>query len=68
MRISRRSLGVGLLLAGSLFALPASAQQSSLSASDRASTAIVPAEVLVVLAEEKEGRIDPQLRKLTALR
>jgi len=45
------------------------AQGSSLVRSDRASsTSAVPAEVLVVLAKEEPGEIDPQLKKLTALR
>ncbi len=56
------SLGM-LLLTGS-----ASAQSSSLSRNDRASTASVPAEVLVVLAKEEQGEIDPKLKELTALR
>lgn len=68
MRLGRHSLVAAMLLGGWLLALPASAQTSSLSASDRASTASVPAEVLVVLAEEKQGKIDPELQKLTALR
>ena len=56
------SVGVLLLSAG------ASAQQATLARSDRASTASVPAEVLVVLAKEEQGEIDPELKKLTALR
>ena len=68
MRLGRHSFVVALLGAAWLFALPASAQQSSLSASDRSSTASVPAEVLVVLAKEEQGKIDPELQKLTALR
>ena len=68
MRLSRHSFVAAMLFGGWLLALPASAQTSSLSASDRASTASVPAEVLVVLAEEKQGKIDPELQKLTALR
>jgi hypothetical protein len=51
-----------------LLATGVSAQGSSLSSSDRESSAQVPAEVLVVLAKEEEGKIDPQLKKLTALR
>ncbi len=59
-----------LLLFGFLFAAStASAQGSSLARSDRAATVSkVPAEVLVVLAKEEPGEIDPQLKKLTALR
>ncbi|MGB3051826.1 MAG: hypothetical protein WBB42_12555 [Polyangiales bacterium] len=59
-----------LLLIGVLFgASTASAQGSSLSRSDRAAAiSNVPAEVLVVLAKEEPGQIDPQLKKLTALR
>lgn len=68
MRLSRQLLGIALLGAVCLFTLPAAAQTSSLSASDRASTASVPAEVLVVLAKEEQGKIDPELQKLTALR
>lgn len=45
-----------------------SAQSSSLVRSDRQANASVPAEVLVVLAKEEQGQIDPQLKKLTALR
>lgn len=44
------------------------AQQSSLSQSDRQASGKVPAEVLVVLAKEEQGTIDPQLKQLTALR
>jgi hypothetical protein len=59
-----------LLLIGALLsASAASAQGSSLARSDRAATVSnVPAEVLVVLAKEEPGEIDPQLKKLTALR
>ncbi|HSN84242.1 MAG TPA: hypothetical protein VLS88_16800 [Polyangiales bacterium] len=46
----------------------AAAQGSSLARSDRSVNSSVPAEVLVVLAKEEEGEIDPQLKKLTALR
>jgi hypothetical protein len=47
----------------------ASAQGSSLARTDRTpSTSKVPAEVLVVLAKEEPGEIDPQLKKMTALR
>ncbi|KPK14222.1 MAG: hypothetical protein AMJ62_13520 [Myxococcales bacterium SG8_38] len=44
------------------------AQSSSLVRSDRPASSSVPAEVLVVLAKEEAGEIDPQLKKLTALR
>ena len=59
-----------LLLIAVLFgASTASAQSSSLVRSDRAaSRSSVPAEVLVILAKEEPGEIDPQLKKLTALR
>lgn len=58
-----------VILAGALVASEASAQSSSLTRSDRAATTSkVPAEVLVVLAKEEPGEIDPQLKKLTALR
>ena len=46
----------------------ADAQSSSLARSDREAHSSVPAEVLVVLAKEEQGQIDPQLKKLTALR
>ncbi len=46
----------------------AAAQSSSLTRSDRPPSKNVPAEVLVVLAKEEQGQIDPQLKKLTALR
>jgi hypothetical protein len=46
----------------------ASAQGSNLVQSDRVVTGGVPAEVLVVLAKEEAGSIDPELKKLTALR
>ncbi|MEM7137233.1 MAG: hypothetical protein AAF500_11675 [Myxococcota bacterium] len=56
-----------LLLALS-FAAPADAQRSKLVQSTRTPTGGVPAEVLVVLAQEESGKIDPELKKLTALR
>ena len=68
MSSSRGLLLVTALLGTLLFAEIASAQSSSLSRNDRASTANVPAEVLVVLAKEEQGKIDPQLKDLTALR
>lgn len=57
-----------LLLGVLLSANVASAQSSNLVRSDRATTGGVPAEVLVVLAKEEAGSIDPELKKLTALR
>ena len=68
MSSSRGLLLVTALLGTLPFAEIASAQSSSLSRNDRASTANVPAEVLVVLAKEEQGKIDPQLKDLTALR
>jgi hypothetical protein len=56
------SLGALLLTSGAL------AQGSTLARSDREAMANVPAEVLVVLAKEEAGEIDPELKKLTALR
>lgn len=46
----------------------ASAQSSNLVESSRTAAGGVPAEVLVVLANEESGSIDPELKKLTALR
>jgi len=64
-----RHLLVIAVLFGASVSSGASAQGSSLARSDRASTmSNVPAEVLVVLAKEEPGEIDPQLKKLTALR
>ena len=57
-----------MVLGAWLYSGVASAQQTSLARSDRGATSSVPAEVLVVLAKEEEGKIDPQLKKLTALR
>ena len=68
MRRRRRALVVTMLLGAWLYSGVASAQQTSLARSDRGATSSVPAEVLVVLAKEEEGKIDPQLKKLTALR
>ena len=68
MSLIRHLLVIAILLSASVTA-GASAQGSSLARSDRASTtSSVPAEVLVVLAKEEAGKIDPQLEKLTALR
>jgi len=65
MNLIRHLLVVTVLLSAST----AFAQGSSLVRSDRASsTSSVPAEVLVVLAKEEPGTIDPHLKKLTALR
>jgi hypothetical protein len=58
-----------LMIAVFFGASAASAQGSSLARSDRAATTSkVPAEVLVVLAKEEAGNVDPELKKLTALR
>jgi len=63
-----RQLLVIAVLFGASVATGASAQ-SSLNRTDRASTVTsVPAEVLVILAKEEAGTIDPQLAKMTALR
>jgi len=68
MNLIRHLLAIAVVLAAST-AGAAAAQHSSSSRSDRAaSTSTVPAEVLVVLAKEEPGTIDPQLKKLTALR
>jgi hypothetical protein len=68
MSLARHVLVFGLSLAAIGPTIGASAQSSSVASSDRASTASVPAEVLVVLAKEEAGEVDPQLQKLTALR
>jgi len=70
MSLIRHLLMITVLFGASVaVASAASAQGSSLVKSDRASsTSSVPAEVLVVLAKEEPGTIDPQLKKLTALR
>jgi len=68
MSASRLGLAIALSLGALLPATGAMAQSSSLTRSDRATTANVPAEVLVVLAKEDEGKIDPALKNLTALR
>jgi hypothetical protein len=68
MSASRLGLAIALSLGALLPATGAVAQSSSLTRSDRATTANVPAEVLVVLAKEDEGKIDPALKNLTALR
>ena len=67
MTPSRRSIVVAILLGAWFFGAPTYAQEASLTRSDRTSTSSVPAEVLVVLAKEEAGKIDPQLKKLTAL-
>jgi hypothetical protein len=64
----RLGLAVALSSGALLLAGGVSAQGSSLARSDRAATDGVPAEVLVVLAKEDEGKIDPALKNLTALR
>jgi hypothetical protein len=68
MSLNRHLLMIATLCGASITS-GAYAQGSSLVRSDRApSTSSVPAEVLVVLAKEEPGEIDPQLKKLTALR
>lgn len=64
MNAVRYILMLNLLLGSSV----ASAQGSNLVRSNRTATGGVPAEVLVVLAKEEAGSIDPELKKLTALR
>lgn len=64
MNAVRYMLVLSVLLGSSV----ASAQSSNLVQSDRATAGGVPAEVLVVLAKEEAGSIDPELKKLTALR
>lgn len=68
MSASRFGLVVALSVSAFLLTSGADAQGSTLAKSDRAATANVPAEVLVVLAKEDEGEIDPALKNLTALR
>ncbi len=68
MSASRPWLVIAVSLGALLLSTVAAAQQSTLVRSDRATTSSVPAEVLVVLAKEEQGQIDPQLKKLTALR
>ena len=68
MSASRLALAIALSVGALLPAAGVVAQGSSLTRSDRATTANVPAEVLVVLAKEDEGKIDPALKNLTALR
>lgn len=68
MSPGRHLLVIGVLLTAMGSTSGASAQSSSVASSDRTSTASVPAEVLVVLAKEEAGEVDPQLQKLTALR
>jgi len=65
MSLVRQVLLIAILFGAST----ASAQSSSLTRSDRsASVSSVPAEVLVILAKEEAGEIDPHLKKMTALR
>ena len=64
MNAVRYMLVLSVLLGSSVV----SAQSSNLVQSDRATAGGVPAEVLVVLAKEEAGSIDPELKKLTALR
>lgn len=68
MKPIRQWLRIALVVAAAGFGSSASAQGTSLVRSDREVRASVPAEVLVVLAKEEQGEIDPQLKKLTALR
>jgi hypothetical protein len=68
MSPGKHLLVIGVLLAAIGSTLGASAQSSSVASSDRTSAASVPAEVLVVLAKEEAGEVDPQLQRLTALR
>ena len=68
MTPSQPAVIVPVLLVVLSWSTATAAQGSSLSRSDRAATASVPAEVLVVLAKEDPGMIDPQLKQLTALR
>ena len=68
MSLIRHLLVIAVLLGASV-ATGAAAQGSSLARSDRASTiSNVPAEVLVILAKEEAGQLDPKLAKMTALR
>lgn len=64
----RNWLLIAVVVSATGAASDAAAQGSSLAPSDRTAKSSVPAEVLVVLAKEEEGEIDPQLKKLTALR
>jgi hypothetical protein len=68
MSTVRRGLVTALSLGTFLLGSNAFAQDSTPARSGRATTDDVPAEVLVVLAKEEEGEIDPALKKLTALR
>jgi hypothetical protein len=68
MSAGRHGLVIALSLGALLFGGDAFAQGSTPARSDRAATDDVTAEVLVVLAKEEEGEIDPALKKLTALR
>ena len=68
MSAGRRGLFMTSSLGALLLASSAFAQGSTLARPDRAATDGVPAEVLVVLAKEEAGEIDPALKKLTALR
>ena len=68
MSLSRRLLVVTVSLGALFLTAGASAQGSTLVRSDRTVSGNVPAEVLVVLAKEDEGKVDPQLKNLTALR
>jgi hypothetical protein len=68
MKPKRPWLFIALLAAAAGTGSSTSAQGASLVRSDREVGGSVPGEVLVVLAKEEQGEIDPQLKKLTALR
>lgn len=63
----RTVLSIAILVGATGSSAAAFAQGSSLSRTDRMDTTRVPAEVLVVLAKEEAGSIDPKLKKLPAL-
>ena len=68
MSFGRRVGSIAIALCMLLLSGAAAAQGSTLVRSDRPASSSVPAEVLVVLAKEEQGKIDPQLKQLTALR
>lgn len=68
MNAIRYMLVLSVLLVCSVACSVAFGQGSNLVQSDRAVARGVSAEVLVVLAKEEAGSIDPELKKLTALR
>lgn len=67
MNAVRNAVCLGVALA-TLVPSAVSAQGSNLVQANRTPAGGVPAEVLVVLAKEDAGTIDPELKKLTALR